>query len=275
MMAVYKDIGAGLKVLDTATSIELIDKIPFECFYIKTYYPEKKLTLQTYWYNRLIRNHDFSITISFTDENAGRQYLKILRQSSFDKDEGVDYAIVDTVSIFRNLRSEFCRCTSAVLETQKSSDAVDTCFNAIFPKYIEKFRKMGFDTATKRGQSKMKSEIYDKLYSSCPALESRAQREFDEEEAKKLYFTGQLISQKQLPSGLYEVVLKDSVSSETRTFLAKRQIDDSFFKKNCQPGYELKIEYEVVKNNTSQDDEYHIKEFGTMTSENCILKEVK
>jgi hypothetical protein len=74
-----------LQVIDTSTSVEIIDGLEFEKLYIKTFYPRQKLTMFSYWFYRKHDNYDFSVNISYIDEFIGKQYLEILRSSKFDK----------------------------------------------------------------------------------------------------------------------------------------------------------------------------------------------
>jgi hypothetical protein len=85
MMDLFKQQGPDLKVADTSSSTQTIDGLVFEKFYIKTVYPSQNLTMNTYWFCRKHDKYDFSINISYTDENIGKKYLDIVKNSKFDK----------------------------------------------------------------------------------------------------------------------------------------------------------------------------------------------
>jgi hypothetical protein len=74
-----------LLVKDTASDTAMIDGLVFQRYYYKTYYPQSGLTMQTYLYARLVHGYDFLITISFTDKEAGQQFLSILQGSTFKR----------------------------------------------------------------------------------------------------------------------------------------------------------------------------------------------
>jgi hypothetical protein len=74
-----------VQIIDTLSSVQLIDGLRFEKLYLKTYYPDKKLTMNTVWLYRKKDKYDFSINVSYTDEKIGRQYLEIIANSKFEK----------------------------------------------------------------------------------------------------------------------------------------------------------------------------------------------
>jgi hypothetical protein len=72
-------------VKDTASGTEVIGGLVFQRYYIKTYYPQTGLTMQTYQYARLVHGYDFMINVSYADEKAGQQFRSILHGSTFDR----------------------------------------------------------------------------------------------------------------------------------------------------------------------------------------------
>ena len=82
---IIKSQGELINILDTSTSIEIIDKKIFKRFYIKTYYPSLKLTSNNYWFYRLHNNLDFSINVTYSDDKIGALFLKLLRESKFEE----------------------------------------------------------------------------------------------------------------------------------------------------------------------------------------------
>lgn len=74
---------AGIKIIDTLSGREMIDGLRFETFRMKTLYPDKKIIMTTYWFYRKQNQYDFSVNISFTDEQKGKMFLDIFRNSKF------------------------------------------------------------------------------------------------------------------------------------------------------------------------------------------------
>ena len=86
LMRLFASLRPKMEVLDTASAVEQFGGRTFERFYIKTYYPENKVTLHTYWYACPYRTYDLAINVSFSEEAVGQQFLVILRRSKFDLD---------------------------------------------------------------------------------------------------------------------------------------------------------------------------------------------
>lgn len=85
IMQVINDQSPAVKIIDTLSSFELIDGLRFEKLYLKTFYPDQKLTMNTYWFYRKQNKYDFSINISYTDEKIGKEFLNLVKTSKFDK----------------------------------------------------------------------------------------------------------------------------------------------------------------------------------------------
>ena len=64
---------------------------------------------------------------------------------------------------------------------------------------------------------------------------------------------GVLISQKQLSTGGYEVVIENSKTKERKTFISGSMLDDQV--ENFEPGYEITIEYITNINPTTHTTE--------------------
>ena len=175
----------------------------------------------------------------------------------------------DTTTIYRNISLETCNCTFSTMKNNKPSTSMDSCYQAVLLKYNDSLKQLGFDPATQVGQLRLSNEVVGKLYRNCPDLSKLIQKEYKDENAKKLLFKGKLVSQTKLPSGLYQIVMKNVKSNETKTFYAKNPLDETQIKK-YEPGYELTVEYEIVKNNSTNKEEYHLKEFGTVSSVGAV-----
>ena len=79
------NMGSNIKMIDTSSSTELIDKLKFLKFSLVTFYPVQNLTLNTAVYYRKIGNHDLVITVGYEDEIIGKEYKEILLKSKFEK----------------------------------------------------------------------------------------------------------------------------------------------------------------------------------------------
>ncbi|GAB2843367.1 hypothetical protein GCM10027043_52950 [Ferruginibacter profundus] len=146
---------------------------------------------------------------------------------------------------------------------------MDSCYQSVLLKYKDSLKQLGFDPATQVGQLKLINEVLNKLYLNCPDLSKLMQKEYEDETAKKLLFKGELVSQTKLPSGLYEIAMKNVKTKETKMFYAKGPLYETQIKK-YEPGYELTVEYEIVKNRATQKDEYFLKEYGTVSSVGAV-----
>jgi len=167
----------------------------------------------------------------------------------------------DTTTIFRNLSLEICNCTFSKMKDNKPSGTLDSCHKALVLKYTDSLKQMGFDPITEVGFWKLYNEVDRKLYLNCPELTRLVQKEY---EGDKLKFSGELVSQKKLLSGLYEVTMSEVESKEIKIFLAKTSIDESLINK-YERGYVMTVEYEVLKNKQTNKDEYYLKESGAFT----------
>ncbi|MGQ0739576.1 MAG: hypothetical protein ACT4OJ_10985 [Bacteroidota bacterium] len=167
----------------------------------------------------------------------------------------------DTAIIFRNLSFEICNCTFSKMKDNKPSATLDSCHKAMVLKYNESLKEVGIDPLTEVGIYKILNEVDRKLLINCPELTKLVQKEYD---GGKLKFSGELVSQKKLTSGLYEVIMMEVASKEIKTFLAKTLVDDSLINK-YNPGYVLTLEYEIVKNQQTNKDEYYLKADGTFS----------
>ena len=175
----------------------------------------------------------------------------------------------DTTTIFRNISLEICNCTFSTMKNNKPTTSVDSCYKAVLSKYKDSLKQLGVDPATPAGELKLFNEVFLNIYNHCPGLSKIIQKENEDENAKKLLFKGELVSQSKLPSGFYEIVMKNMKSNESKVFYAKRPLDETQIKK-FEPGYELTIEYEVIKNKKTNKDEYYLKEFGIQSGVGAV-----
>jgi hypothetical protein len=167
----------------------------------------------------------------------------------------------DTITIFRNLSLEICNCTFSKMKDNKASRTLDSCHKAIVLKYTDSLTQIGFDPIMEVGFRKIYNEVDRKLYLNCPELTRLVQKEY---EGDKLKFSGELVSQKKLLTGLFEVTMSEVASRQIKVFFAKNPVDENLIIK-YEPGYVLTLEYEVLKNKQTNKEEYHLKESAHFT----------
>jgi hypothetical protein len=169
----------------------------------------------------------------------------------------------DTTTIYKNISLETCDCTFSTMKNNKPSTSMDSCYKAVLLKYSDSLKQLGFDPATQVGQNKLSNEVVGKLYRNCPDLSRLIQKEYADENAKKFLFKGSIVSQNQLPSGEFEIILLDSKTKAKQTFKSKNPLyDPSSSDKNIL-SYETTIEYEIRHNSKTNKDEYYIKDGAT------------
>ena len=180
-----------------------------------------------------------------------------------------NYVARDTTTIYKNFSSDFCNCVTSTMRNNKPSTTFDSCYKSVLSKYTDTLKQMGFDPSTQAGELKLSNEVGGKLYLSCHDTYTLLQKEWEDADSKKLLFKGELVSQTKLSSGLYKIIMKDNKTLETREFFAKNPLDETLIKK-YEPGYELTVEYEIVKNKTTNKEEYFLKESGTVQSVGAV-----
>jgi len=175
----------------------------------------------------------------------------------------------DAPTVYQRMTGEICDCISGSMRNYKPSTTSDSCSKVVVDKYTDRLKTLGYDPATQTGQNKLMNEI---RFTQCPDLYTLMQKEWEDEDAGKLLFKGRLVSQTKIPSGLYEVIMKNSTTSETKIFFAKTPLDDTHIKK-YEPGYELTVEYEIIRNTKAKKDEFFLKEGGKVMSVGAVKVE--
>lgn len=169
----------------------------------------------------------------------------------------------DTTTIYRNISLETCSCTFSTMKNNKPSTSLDSCYKAVLLKYNDSLKLLGFDPVTQLGQIKLSNEVVGKLYRNCPDFFKLMQKEYADDNAKKLLFTGSIVSQIQLPSGELEIVLLDNKTKIKQAFKSKNSLYDSSSSDKNILSYETTIEYEIRHNSKTNKDEYYIKDGAT------------
>ena len=197
-----------------------------------------------------MRSLNIAVLLLVTVSSCG-QSVSTDKQQSSDKSTSRE-----AVAVYQTMTGEICNCTMNTIRGDKPSTTFDSCYKAIVDKYTDTLKTMGCDPASTVGQNKLSNGI--QLY-RCSDLYHLIEKEFSEEEAKKLLFKGEFVSQKKLTTGEYEIILKDGKTKEQKAFKAKNPFDEKSVEAYL-PGYEVTIEYEIVTNLETNKDEFYIKE---------------
>lgn len=251
--------------IDTSSSVEKIGGIEFQKFHVVTTYPNK-MVMNTFMYSRLHKGFDYGINISYTDEKIGKELMAILATSKFDnvpRSEGktsTKATLKEALVIYQNMTNEICNCTSSSMRNKKPSTTLDSCYNVVIAKYADTLRTIGYDTASSFGKKMLVNEI---KFINCGYVFSLMQKEWSDEEAKKQLFKGEFLWQKKLSNDEYEIVCRDNQTKEQKIFKSKKPFNENIVK-DYLPGYELTIEYEIVKNPKTNKVETFIKENGIL-----------
>jgi hypothetical protein len=152
------------------------------------------------------------------------------------------------------------------MKNNKPSTTFDSCYSVVVTKFTDTLKTLGYDPLSSNGRLKLSNEI--RLY-QCEELYSLMKKKWSDEEAKKLLFKGEFVSQKKMNTGEYEITFRDSKTKKQKIFKSKTPFDENSVK-TFLPGYELTIEYEVVKNSKTNQNELYIKENGTVSSVGAV-----
>jgi hypothetical protein len=79
----YKAFAKQNILIDTTSSSDSIDNMPFEVFYISLYAPNKTVILNQILYSSLINGYDFGVTINYVHTEDKEILLKALKNSQF------------------------------------------------------------------------------------------------------------------------------------------------------------------------------------------------
>lgn len=165
----------------------------------------------------------------------------------------------EALAVYQRMTGEICNCTSSTMKNNKPSTSLDSCYKVVLDKYTDTLKALGYDPASSAGQNKLSNEI--RLY-LCRDMYSLLQKEWADDDAKKLLFKGTIVSQKKLPDGEIEIVMADAKTKEQKTFKSMSFLSDPSQTNKKLLEYEMTIEYEIKHNPKTKRDEYYIKEGG-------------
>jgi hypothetical protein len=165
----------------------------------------------------------------------------------------------EALAVYQKMTGEICNCTSSTMKHNKPSTSLDSCYKVVLDKYTDSLKVLGYDPTSSVGQNKLSNEI--RLY-LCRDMYSLLQKEWADEDAKKLLFKGTIVSQKQLPGGEIEIVMADAKTKERKTFKSTSFLSDPAQTNKKLLEYEMTIEYEIRHNSKTKQDEFYIKEDG-------------
>lgn len=198
----------------------------------------------------------FSIFIFFA--------LSVCRQNSViaQSNKGRALSSTDSALIIRQMSKQLCNCVNSTMKNEKPKKVVDSCLKLMVFRYIDSLNKLGYDYKEQSGILQVWANMFTLLKTSCPNILPLLSQESEEEQAHELFFKGKLISERRLPSGLYEIFMKESNSFySTKTFLSRTPIDTTIINSYVS-GCEIRFAYEIRKNPKSEIDELYIKEGG-------------
>jgi hypothetical protein len=121
---------------------------------------------------------------------------------------------------------------------------------------------MGLDPSSTAGKNKLINGV---RFEQCKEMYNLLTKEQAAENAKKLLFKGEFVSQTKLSNGFYEIIVKDKKTNEQKAFKAKEQFDQNSVK-NYLPGWEMTVEYEIVTNTKTKKQELYIKDAIQITT---------
>jgi hypothetical protein len=164
----------------------------------------------------------------------------------------------DRDSVFDVMSNEICGCSSVAVLFTSPSLALDSCYRVSLAQHKADLLKWNIDITTEAGNDKIDSEVLLKLIPQrCRAFYGKLMAEVKENNATRAFFKGQLVSQRQLLTGGYEIVIENNATKETKTFTSGSTVKDQV--DGFEPGYEITVEYITVNNPTTHKDELEIK----------------
>lgn len=166
----------------------------------------------------------------------------------------------DTTIIYKSISKELCNCTFATMRNNKPSTSIDSCYKVVLLKYTDSLKSLRVDPNTQLGELKVYNEVIGKIYLNCRDLSELIQKEINDQNSNKLLFKGSIVSQKQLTSGEFEIVLLDNKTKTRQTFKSKNSLYDPSSNDKNILSYETTVEYEIKHNPKTNKDEYYIKE---------------
>jgi hypothetical protein len=195
------------------------------------------------------------IVILFVSLSSCGQTVTSDRQQTSDK-----VTSKEALVIYQSMTSAICNCTLRTMKNNKPSTTFDSCHNVVLAEYTDTLKALGYDPASSIGQNKLSNEI---RFYQCRDLYSLMQKEWADEDAKKLLFKGTIVSQKQLANGDIEIIMADAKTKEKKIFKSKSFLTDPTQTNKNTLEYEMTIEYEIKQNLKTKHAEYFIKENGT------------
>ena len=156
--------------------------------------------------------------------------------------------------------SKICSCSYSTMRNSKPSTTFDSCYNAIILQYDYTLKKLDIDVKTTGGQDKLDNKMMRNFQKDYPDIARLMQKESEDDDARKFLFTGEIVSQKQLPNGEVEIILSNRDTKERQSFKSKNLIYDPREHDKNTLVYEVTVEYEIIKDPITHKDEFYIKE---------------
>lgn len=202
--------------------------------------------------------------------------FSVCKEAATNAQQQTSHKIIspDVKAVYKSMTNEFCNCFSEQKTNKKPSVAMDTCFNVIVEKFANELKDMGVDTSL----SPVENHLIDNInIFACDNAIHLLEEEKRSEEAKLLLVKGQFISQKKLSNGEYEVILREDKTGKQRVLKSKNRFQEEIVE-DALPGYELTVEYKIVKNKKTGKGEPYVKdasESGLISVTGPVTIEVK
>lgn len=162
--------------------------------------------------------------------------------------------------VYDSMATEICSCTHAN-QKQKVSLLLDSCYKLILKNNYTKLQKLGIDSTTLAGKDKLYDEIFkSRLRLNCKETVEKLVKEYEEDNANNLTFTGRFISQAFNDKKKYYVLILQSKQTKE-----KKEFHCAFSINEDAQNSDIKVEYEVVKNKETKQEELVVKSISSMS----------
>lgn len=155
-----------------------------------------------------------------------------------------------------SMMMQHCQCVFTTMRKNKPSTTEDSCWKIVSAKFEDTLKALGYYDQTSIRDYRSSPVLKMK---PCKEMYALIAKESEEERAKKLIFSGEIVSQKQRPNGEVEIVLINKIKHETKTFISKTFFENPAEANKKVSSYEIIIEYEVRRNPTTKQEEYFVK----------------
>ena len=178
-------------------------------------------------------------------------------------------ALRDTTGLIDSISRHICNCATGTNKYQTPGDKFDSCYKIASLEYIELLQTMGIDPEDNGGMLKIIERLLPKLERDCPKYYLTLLEYWNRNAPKTQFFWGEVISQKKIGNGHFEVVMKSPTFSDTMIFISNKKIDESGG--NGAPSKSIWIvEYEIQRDKKSKKYVNVLKEAKLESEDNGL-----